>query len=144
MRALAPAGTRFIGGVSDHDMVRLLEGARALVFPGEEDFGILPVEAMAAGCPVIAFGRGGALETVGRGATPEALATVAAGGIARVPGGVLFGKQDAASLAGAVTLFDRETFHPAGLRRLAEPFSGERFDREIREALAAAGIPPQA
>ncbi len=142
LRAKAPPGVHFIGGVTDTGIAQLLEGARALVFPGEEDFGILPVEAMAAGCPVIAFGRGGALETVGRGAETQALARVAAGGVARVPGGVLFGTQSAACLAEAVTLFERETFAPAELRALAEPFSGERFDREIREALVAAGITP--
>ncbi len=144
LRALAPPGTHFIGGVTDEDVVRLLETARALVFPGEEDFGILPVEAMAAGCPVIAYGRGGALETVGRGASPEALACVAAGGAARVPGGVLFGTQSAEGIAGALALFERDAFRPAELRALAEPFAGERFDREMRAALAEAGIPPQA
>ncbi len=144
LHALAPPGTHFIGGVGDEEIVRLLETARALVFPGEEDFGILPVEAMAAGCPVIAYGRGGALETVGRGAGADALSRVAAGGVARVPGGVLFGTQSAACLADAVRLLERETFHPAELRALAEPFGAERFDREMRGALADAGIPPQA
>lgn len=142
LASLARPGTHFIRGMTDDDVVRLLEGGRALVFPGEEDFGILPVEAMAAGCPVIAYGRGGALETVGRGAGPDALARVAAGGVARVPGGVLFGRQDAASLREAIALFERETFRPADLRALAEPFSGARFDREMRAALAAAGIAP--
>ncbi len=142
LRAQAPPGVHFIGGVTDADIVRLLESARALLFPGEEDFGILPVEAMAAGCPVIAYGRGGALETVGRGADADALARVAAGGVARVPGGVLFGTQSAACLAEAVALFEREAFAPAELRAIAEPFSGERFDREIRAALADAGITP--
>jgi glycosyltransferase involved in cell wall biosynthesis len=144
LRARAPANARFDGAVSDADLARALEGARALLFPGEEDFGILPVEAMAAGCPVIAFGRGGALETVGRGADAHALARVAAGGVARVPGGVLFGTQSAAGLAEAVACFERETFVPGELRALAEPFSGERFDREMRAALQKAGIPPQA
>jgi glycosyltransferase involved in cell wall biosynthesis len=144
LRALAPANATFAPAVNDASITAALESARALVFPGEEDFGILPVEAMAAGCPVIAYGRGGALETVGRGASPEALATVAAGGIARVPAGVLFGTQDAASIAAAVELFEREPFAPAALRALAEPFSGERFDREMRARLTAAGIPPQA
>src|SRR5262249_57156293 len=85
LHALAPRGTEFRSGVTDAELARLLAGARALLFPGEEDFGIMPLEAMASGTPVIAFGRGGALETVGRGAVPEALARVAAGGVARVP-----------------------------------------------------------
>jgi glycosyltransferase involved in cell wall biosynthesis len=124
--------------VTDADIVRLLEGARALVFPGEEDFGILPVEAMAAGCPVIAYGRGGALETVGRGADAASLARVAAGGVARVPGGVLFGTQTAAGLAAAIELFERERFDPHALRVLAEPFAAERFDERFREAFERA------
>lgn len=144
LRAMAPANAKFVSVNGDAHMAQLFEGARALVFPGEEDFGIMPVEAMAAGCPVIAFGRGGALETVGRGADAAALAAGAVGGIARVPGGVLFGAQSAEAIAAAVRLFEREEFSPRELHRLAEPFSGERFDREMREALTAAGIPPQA
>jgi len=142
LHGLAPRGTEFRSGVSDAELARLLAHARALVFPGEEDFGIMPLEAMASGTPVIALGRGGALETVGRGAAPETLAKVAAGGVARVPGGMLFGTQSADAVAAAVTAFERETFVPAELAALARPFSGERFDAEMREALVAAGIPP--
>jgi glycosyltransferase involved in cell wall biosynthesis len=140
LHAIAPRGTEFRGGVSDPELVRIFAGARALIFPGEEDFGIMPLEAMASGTPVIAFGRGGALETVGRGASPEALARVAAGGIARVPGGMLFGTQTADAVAAAVTAFERETFDPHELAALAQPFSGARFDREIAQVFAAAGI----
>ena len=142
LHALAPRGTEFRSGVTDAELARLLAGARALLFPGEEDFGIMPLEAMASGTPVIAFGRGGALETVGRGAAPDALAKVAAGGLARVPGGMLFGTQTADAVAAAVAAFEKESFDPAVLVELARPFSGERFDAEIRAALAAAGIPP--
>jgi hypothetical protein len=78
---------------------------------------------------------------VGRGANSEALAKVAAGGVARVPGGMLFGTQTADAIAAAVSAFERETFEPSELAALAQPFSGERFDAEIRSAFAAAGIP---
>ena len=142
LHALAPRGTEFRSGVTDAELARLLAGARALLFPGEEDFGIMPLEAMASGTPVIAFGRGGALETVGRGGAPDALAKVAAGGLARVPGGMLFGTQTADAVAAAVAAFEKDSFDPAVLVELARPFSGERFDAEIRAALAAAGIPP--
>lgn len=142
LRAVAPANARFVSITSDAQMAELLEGAKALVFPGEEDFGILPVEALAAGTPVIALGRGGALETVGRGASDEMLARVAAGGSASVAGGVLFGTQSAEAIADAVREFERGAFAPRELRHLAEPFSGERFDREMRAALTAAGIAP--
>src|SRR5262249_3317370 len=89
----AGAGVEVRGWVDDEEMSRLYRSARMLVFPGEEDFGIIPVEAMASGCPVVAYGRGGAVETVGAGATTEALDRVARGGAAVVPGGVLFGEQ---------------------------------------------------
>jgi glycosyltransferase involved in cell wall biosynthesis len=141
LHAAAPRGTEFRSGVSDQELARLIAGARAFIFPGEEDFGIMPLEAMASGTPVIAFGRGGAVETVGRGASSEALAKIASGGIARVPGGMLFGTQTADAIAAAVTAFEREAFVPGELAALARPFSGERFDAEIRDVFAAAGIP---
>jgi glycosyltransferase involved in cell wall biosynthesis len=140
LHSLAPRGTEFRSGVSDVELARIMAGARALIFPGEEDFGIMPLEAMASGTPVIAFGRGGAVETVGRGASAEALAKVAAGGIARVPGGMLFGTQTADAVAAAVQAFERESFDPTALVALAQPFSGERFDAEIREVFDASGI----
>jgi glycosyltransferase involved in cell wall biosynthesis len=138
LERLAPRGTEFLGWVDEPDMPALYASARALLFPGEEDFGIMPVESLASGTPVIAYGRGGALETVGRGASPEALATVAAGGVARVPGGVLFGTQTAAGLAAAIESFERERFDPHALRSLAEPFAAERFDERFREAFERA------
>ena len=140
LHAMAPRGTEFRSGVSDEELARIYAGAKALLFPGEEDFGIMPLEAMASGTPVIAFGRGGAVETVGRGASDEALATVEAGGIARVPGGMLFGTQTASAVASAVRAFERETFDPQELARLAQPFSGERFDAEMRAVFEEAGI----
>ena len=141
LHAAAPRGTEFRAGVSDDELARLIAGARAFIFPGEEDFGIMPLEAMASGTPVIAYGRGGALETVGRGATADALERIAAGGVARVPGGMLFGTQTADAIAGAVAAFEKETFEPSALAALARPFSGERFDAEIRGVFASAGIP---
>jgi glycosyltransferase involved in cell wall biosynthesis len=134
LQRLAPPETEFRGWVSDDEIGAVYAGAKALLFPGEEDFGIIPLEALASGTPVIAFGRGGALETVGRGASPEALARVAAGGVARVPGGVLFGTQTVAGLAAAIQLFERERFDPAELRALALPFAAEDFDRNFRAA----------
>jgi glycosyltransferase involved in cell wall biosynthesis len=132
-RAAAP-GTRFAGWVNDQELALLYAGARALIFPGEEDFGLVPIEAMASGCPVVAYGRGGALETVGRGAPPDVLARVAAGGVEVVPGGVLFGTQSVDALTEALTLLDRTPFDPLALRRLAEPFDGAAFDRRFKDA----------
>ena len=138
LRRLAPPGTEFRGWVGDEQIGAVYAGAKALLFPGEEDFGIMPVEALASGTPVIAFGRGGALETVGRGASPEALAGVAAGGVARVPGGVLFGTQTVAGLTEAIERFEGERFDPAELRALSLPFAAEGFDRNFREAFERA------
>jgi glycosyltransferase involved in cell wall biosynthesis len=122
------------GWRSDADMAALYAGASALLFPGEEDFGIVPLEALASGCPVIAYGVGGVLETVGRGARAEALARVAAGGTARVPGGVLFGRQSVDALVDAVRELDREAFDPTALAECARPFGNQRFDAEFRAA----------
>jgi glycosyltransferase involved in cell wall biosynthesis len=138
LRRLAPPGTQFRGWLGDEELAAAYAGAKALIFPGEEDFGIMPVEALASGTPVIAFGRGGALETVGRGAPPEALARVSAGGVARVSGGVLFGTQTVDGLIEAIELFERERFEPRRLHELAEPFGAEAFDRRFREAFERA------
>lgn len=138
LRRLAPPGTEFRGWVDDEEIGAVYASAKALLFPGEEDFGIIPLEALASGTPVIAFGRGGAIETVGRGASPEALACVAAGGVAHVPGGVLFGTQTVEGLAAAIEAFERERFDPAELRALALPFAAGEFDRKFREALERA------
>ena len=147
LRALGGPRVTFHGWVDDAALAARLGAARALLFPGEEDFGILPVEALAAGCPVIAYGVGGALETVGRGADPAALERVRAGGVARVPGGVLFGTPTVEGLTAAIEAFERERFDPAALRAHALPFAPERFDREFAAAFTharaawAAGVP---
>jgi len=138
LRALGGPGVTFEGWLGDEALATRLSAARALLFAGEEDFGMLPVEAMAAGCPVIAYGEGGVLETVGRGATAEALARVRAGGVARVPGGILFGSQSEEGIAEAIEAFEREAFDPAALRALALPFAPERFDREFADAFTRA------
>jgi glycosyltransferase involved in cell wall biosynthesis len=96
---------------------------RALVFPGIEDFGIVPLEAQASGRPVIAYGKGGALETVVDGVT-----------------GLFFPEQTPAHLVAAVERFEAESdrFDPAACRRQAENFSPDKFKRELRTFLAKA------
>ena len=130
----AGPGIEFRGRVDDAEMAHLFATARALIFPGEEDFGIVPVEAMASGCPVVALGRGGVLETVGTGAPSGQLAPLAGGGVAVVPGGVLFPAQSEDAIAAALLRFEAERFEPAALRALALPFSTARFDREFAAA----------
>jgi len=138
LRRLAGPDVEFRSGwIDDRDMAALYAGARGLLFPGEEDFGIVPVEAMASGCPVAAFGVGGAVETVGRGAPSAALAAVAAGGVARVPGGALFGRQTVSSLCEAIERLEAEPAAPEAVAACARPFAAPRFDAEFRAAFEA-------
>lgn len=91
LRALAGPTVEFVGRVSDEDMQRYYSNAKAFLFPGIEDYGITPVEAMSAGVPVLAYGRGGALETVIDGET-----------------GLYFYDQSAEGLASCIERFERE------------------------------------
>jgi glycosyltransferase involved in cell wall biosynthesis len=125
----------FAGWTDDLALAKEYAGCRALIFPGEEDFGIVPLEAMASGKPVIALGRGGALETV----RPP-------GGDAP-PTGVFFPEPTAAALSAAVRTFEsqRRLFDPALIRARAAEFDRPRFlermrafvDSEVRRIEAA-------
>ncbi|NKF21896.1 glycosyltransferase family 4 protein [Solimonas marina] len=122
-------------GYQPFDVLRQhMQDARAFVFAAEEDFGIVPVEAQACGTPVIAFGRGGAVETVVTGE--------------QNPTGVLFEEQTAESLAAAIEAFDakRLSFLPENCRRNAERFSISAFKHNlinaINEAIATRSINP--
>ncbi|MGH2370930.1 MAG: glycosyltransferase, partial [Chloroflexota bacterium] len=108
LRHLA-AGTpdvRFLGPLPDRDVVDQLAGCRALLFPGEEDFGLTAVEAQAAGKPVIAYGGGGALETVAPGVTGE-----------------FFAELTADALAGAIASFRPDRYDPGAARAHAARFA---------------------
>jgi glycosyltransferase involved in cell wall biosynthesis len=121
VRATAGAGTEFLGKVSDHERDRLLAGARALLFPGEEDFGIVPVEAQAAGLPVIAYGVGGAVESVLDGRT-----------------GVLFAEQSVAGLAAAIERFEALELDRTLIRENAMRFGRDRFRAEMADVIERA------
>jgi len=118
LRAVAPANVEFLGWVSDEELRRLYRSCRALVFPGQEDFGIVPVEAQACGRPVVAYGKGGALETVLDGRT-----------------GVFFSEPTAESLAAAVIRAENTRFDPDVARRNSLRFSRDRFWTEMRGVL---------
>jgi glycosyltransferase involved in cell wall biosynthesis len=106
---------RFLGRVPDSELAGLMARCRAFVFPGLEDFGITPVEAMAAGRPVIAYAGGGALDSVSEGET-----------------GVFFRQQTPESLVEAVRRFEQMDFDPVAIRAHAEKFSTEVFEAELR------------
>jgi glycosyltransferase involved in cell wall biosynthesis len=109
-RAAAGPGAELLGFVPDADLAPLLSGARALLFPGEEDFGIVPVEAQAAGVPVIAYGEGGIRDSVVDGVT-----------------GVFFAQQTAQALADAILRFEALELDEAAIRANARRFGPDRF-----------------
>ena len=110
----AGGAVTFTGAISNQDIRDLYRTARAVLLPGEEDFGIVPVEAQACGTPVIAFGRGGALETVIDGST-----------------GVLVSDATADSFAAGIERSEHIAWDRAALRRHAERFSDAAFRREF-------------
>jgi len=105
LRAMAGPSVRFLGRVPDEELGRLLARCRAFLFPGLEDFGIAPVQAMAAGRPVIAYAGGGALDYVVEGVT-----------------GTFFPEQTPEALAEAVRRFDETAYDSAVIRAHAEKF----------------------
>lgn len=116
LERIAKKNIEFLGFVNDQDLKKLYSEAKALLFPQIEDFGIIPLEAMASGCPIIAFKKGGALETI----IPEET-------------GVFFEEQTPASLKNAVYEFQTKSFDAQKIRAHAEKFSQERFNKEILE-----------
>jgi len=114
LQKMASSHVEFLGHVPQNRLADLYARCRALVFPGVEDFGIVPLEANAAGRPVIAYAAAGALETVIDGVT-----------------GVFFREQTAASLAQAVRAADVTQFDARALRQHAEQFSQARFKERI-------------
>ena len=115
LQAKARANIAFTGYVPRARIASLVRACRAFVFPGEEDFGIAPVEAMSAGKPVIAFGAGGALDYVQEGET-----------------GVFFRERTPAALVDAVERAAARTWDAEACRRQAERFSADNFRRRIR------------
>ncbi|HTY08267.1 MAG TPA: glycosyltransferase [Candidatus Edwardsbacteria bacterium] len=115
LERIAGPSVTFLGRVSDERLRELYRCCRAFIFPTNEDFGLTPLEAQACGRPVIAYGRGGALETVVEGRT-----------------GLFFGEQTADALARAVQAFEAMTFDPAQIRRHAESFDQSLFAQRLK------------
>jgi glycosyltransferase involved in cell wall biosynthesis len=117
LRAMARGTTTaMLGYVDDAELNALMGRARAAILPGEEDFGLLPLEAAAAGRPAIALRRGGALETIVDGVT-----------------GTFFDEPDPSSLAAVLRTFDANRFDSTVLRTHAQGFAPAAFSRRLRE-----------
>ncbi|MEA3459921.1 MAG: glycosyltransferase, partial [Chloroflexota bacterium] len=123
LEEMAGPNIRFLGRLPEEEVKELMAHCRAFVFPGREDFGIAPVEAQAAGRPVIAYAAGGALDTIVEGVT-----------------GTFFHEQMPEALAEAVEEFDDTRYDPAVIRQNAERFDKsvfkEQFERFVEEKLA--------
>jgi glycosyltransferase involved in cell wall biosynthesis len=120
LKSLAGPTVQFLGWQSDEVIRDHYRRARAMLFPAEEDFGIVPVEAQACGCPVIAYGIGGAKETIRPLGEPR-------------PTGIFFEDQNVNAVIAAMEQFERnaEDFDPRSARLNALPFGQERYEREL-------------
>jgi glycosyltransferase involved in cell wall biosynthesis len=116
LESLAGPRTRFIGYVDDHRLDELYRSHEALVFCGEEDFGIVPLEAIARGCPVVALGRGGAVETVAHGQS-----------------GLLFDDTTVDSVIAAITECQESSWDRQAMHRSAQRFNTIRFQEEVSD-----------
>lgn len=113
----ATKNVELLGYQPSDSLKNILQKARAFIFAADEDFGILPIEAQACGTPIIAYGRGGATETVLNGET-----------------GIFFSEQSVESVCGAIKKFEnsRDNFNPEIIRKNAEKFSRVRFEKEFK------------
>lgn len=110
LKAMAKPNVTFLGHLDDREVAREMARCRALIFASFEDFGLVPLEVQACGRPVVAYGAGGALETVIDGVT-----------------GAFFAEQTAESLEATLRRLDRLDFQPTAIRRHAESFGYEAF-----------------
>jgi glycosyltransferase involved in cell wall biosynthesis len=111
---MAKSNIKFVGRVNDKELAKLYREAKAYIQPQVEDFGITAVESMASGRPVIAFNKGGSLETVKEGLS-----------------GTFFKDQDWASLAEVVLNFNSDDYNPEEIKHYAERFSLDIFKQQI-------------
>lgn len=118
LESIAAPNIEFKGFLSDDEVKGLMENCRALLFPGEDDFGIVPVEAMACGKPVLAFGKGGALETVVSGETGE-----------------FFYEPTVASMEDGLArlMYNEKIYHPHKIREHAMKFDQSIFEKNIKD-----------
>ncbi len=129
LRAIAKSNVEFMGWQSDEVVAKNYSRCRALIFPGEEDFGIVPLEAMGCGKPVIAYGKGGILETVVAYDQPQ--------GGGKTPTGLFFHEQNDESLIDAVKRFNRiaREFDPAAIKRHALQWDRAIFKAKVKKSI---------
>jgi glycosyltransferase involved in cell wall biosynthesis len=118
LERMAGPTVQFLGRLPDADLKQQLSHCRAFIFPGEEDFGLAPLEAMASGRPVIAYAGGGALETVADNVT-----------------GTFFYEPNVQSLSTVLSAFDASSFDPAAIRRHSERFDRSVFAQDLRSVV---------
>ena len=123
LRAIPARGVEFLGNVNEGTLRELYRGARALVLPGEEDFGIAPVESLSCGRPVVALGRGGACETVEHGRSGWLVSGANA-------------EDDVTGFAEAMAAVDELPLSPVDLHDRAEAFGVDRFDAGMAAVIA--------
>ncbi len=118
LKSIAGPTIRFLGFCSDDVILQAYRECRAFLFPGLEDFGITPLEAQSCGRPVLAYGRGGALETIVDGTT-----------------GLFFPEQNSESLLNAIEEFEAMSWNPVSIRKHAEKFDKESHNTRLLEVL---------
>jgi glycosyltransferase involved in cell wall biosynthesis len=124
LRRAAPPNVEFVGHVRDEALVELMQRCRAAVFPSRDDFGLIPVEVMACGRPVLAYAGGGSMHTSVPGVTGE-----------------LFHEQTVESLDAALREFEPESYDPARIRAHALRWDSRRFrERLVREVVEVAAL----
>lgn len=116
LESMANSNIKFLGRRSDEEIREYYSKCKAFIFPGEEDFGITPLEAMASGRPVIAYKKGGALETVVENKT-----------------GIFFEEQNSESLINALTQFNKLEFDKMYIKHYTEKFSERIFKDKIKK-----------
>jgi glycosyltransferase involved in cell wall biosynthesis len=138
LKALAGPCIEFLGWRSNEELRHYYATCRALIFPAQEDFGIVPLEANAAGRPVIALAAGGALETVVPANDPQHLAVLSSEATRRAMAtGLFFSEPTPVALQAAVQLFEahESLFQPEVLRRHAQRFDRALFKQRIHQFL---------
>jgi glycosyltransferase involved in cell wall biosynthesis len=122
LQAIAAENIDFLGFKNDEEVREYIQNCRALIFPGEDDFGIVPVEAMACGKPVLAYGKGGALETVIPGKTGE-----------------FFFEPTVEAMEDALArlIYNEKIYKPLAIRLHANQFDREIFEKNIKKEIAS-------